>query len=69
MEVQDEDDMEDGGTDDFVWLPYTTATSLAKSANINSYTFTVSDTDNAEEAKTCLKVSFMISLRMMTFTE
>ena len=61
VEVQDEDDMEDGGTDDFVWLPYTTATSLAKSANINSYTFTVSDTDNAEEAKTLLE-SFLYDI-------
>ena len=29
-EIQDEDDMSDGGTDDFVWLPYTASISLAK---------------------------------------
>ena len=50
-EVQDEDDMSDGGTDDFVWLPYTTSIHLARSADINSYTFTVTDTDDADKAK------------------
>lgn len=55
VEVQDEDDMEDGGTDDFVWIPYSVATSLAGSAKINSYTLTVSDTDNADTAKTLIE--------------
>ena len=54
-EIQDEDDMSDGGTDDFVWLPYTTSISLARSANINSYTFTVADTDDADEAKALIE--------------
>ena len=54
-EIQDEDDMSDGGTDDFVWLPYTASISLARSANINSYTFTVADTDDANEAKTLIE--------------
>ena len=54
-EAQDEDDMEDGGTDDFVWIPYSVATSLAGSANISSYTLTVSDTDNADTAKTLIQ--------------
>lgn len=54
-EIQDEDDMSDGGTDDFVWLPYTASISLARSANINSYTFTVADTDDADEAKTLIE--------------
>lgn len=55
VEAQDEDDMEDGGTDDFVWIPYSVATSLAGSANISSYTLTVSDTDNADMAKTLIQ--------------
>ena len=55
VEAQDEDDMEDGGTDDFVWIPYSVATSLAGSANISSYTLTVSDTDNADTAKTLIQ--------------
>lgn len=55
VEAQDEDDMEDGGTDDFVWIPYSVATSLAGSANISSYTLTVSNTDNADTAKTLIQ--------------
>lgn len=55
VEAQDEDDMEDGGTDDFVWIPYSVATSLAGSVNISSYTLTVSDTDNADTAKTLIQ--------------
>ena len=55
VETQDEDNMEDGGTDDFVWIPYSVATSLAGSANISSYTLTVSDTDNADTAKTLIQ--------------
>lgn len=54
-EVQDEDDMSDGGTDDFVWLPYTTSVSLARSANINNYTFAVADTDDTDEAKALIE--------------
>lgn len=53
--TQDEENMEDGGTDDFVWIPYSVATSLAGSANISSYTLTVSDTDNADTAKTLIQ--------------
>ena len=55
VETQDEENMEDGGTDDFVWIPYSVATSLAESANISSYTLTVSDTDNADTAKTLIQ--------------
>lgn len=55
VEAQDEDDMEDGGTDDFVWIPYSVATSLAGSANISSYTLTVFNTDNADTAKTLIQ--------------
>ena len=55
VETQDEESMEDGGTDDFVWIPYSVATSLAGSANISSYTLTVSDTDNADTAKTLIQ--------------
>ena len=55
VEAQDEDDMEDGGTDDFVWIPYSVATSLAGSAKINNYTLTVSNTDNADTAKTLIE--------------
>ena len=47
---QDEDDLEDGGTDDFVWLPYSCAVKMARNANINNYTFTIIDLTTASEA-------------------
>ena len=47
---QDEDDLEDGGTDDFVWLPYSCAVKMARNANINNYTFTIMDLTTASEA-------------------
>lgn len=50
VERQDEDDLEDGGTDDFVWLPYSCAVKMARNANINNYTFTIMDLTTASEA-------------------
>lgn len=50
VERQDEDDLEDGGTDDFVWLPYSCAVKMARNANINNYTFTIIDLTTASEA-------------------
>lgn len=47
---QDEDDLKDGGTDDFVWLPYSCAVKMARNANINNYTFTIMDLTTASEA-------------------
>lgn len=48
---QQEDDMEEGGTDDFVWMPYTRAVKMARNSNINNYVFTVSDLSQATTAK------------------
>lgn len=50
VERQDEDDLEGGGTDDFVWLPYSCAVKMARNANINNYTFTIMDLTTASEA-------------------
>lgn len=50
VERQEEDDLEDGGTDDFVWLPYSCAVKMARNANINNYTFTIMDLTTASEA-------------------
>ena len=50
VERQDEDDLEDGGTDDFVWLPYSCAVKMARNANINNYTFTIMDLTTASKA-------------------
>lgn len=52
VERQDEDDLEEGGTDDFLWIPYSVATKLSRSADINSYIFAtknVSDTSKCKE--------------------
>lgn len=50
VERQDEDSLDDGGTDDFVWLPYSCAIKMARNANINNYTFTIMDLTTASEA-------------------
>ena len=50
-----EDEMEDGGTDDFVWIPYSVAAKMSRDANISSYTFTVRDTSAAGDCKTLIE--------------
>ncbi|MBS6953288.1 MAG: ABC transporter permease [Enterocloster asparagiformis] len=52
VEAQDESSMDEGGTDDFVWMPYSVAVKMSRNANISSYTFTIIDTTKAEECKT-----------------
>lgn len=47
---QDEDEMEDGGTDDFLWMPYSCAVKMSRNANINNYTFTIMDLSGAGQA-------------------
>ncbi len=49
---QEEDDMDSGGTDDFVWMPYSVAVKMSRNANISSYTFTALDTTKANQCKT-----------------
>ena len=48
-------ELEEGGTDDCVFLPYSTAARLSFTGTISSYTITVQDTDNVSEAKTFLE--------------
>lgn len=48
---QDEDSLKEGGTDDFVWMPYSCAVKLSRNAVINNYTFTITDIKNADTAK------------------
>ena len=52
---QQEDDMDDGGSDDFLWMPYTCAVKMARNANINNYTFTITDLTSATEYKTLIE--------------
>ena len=51
-ERQDEDELEEGGTDDFLWMPYSIATKLSRSADTTSYTFATITTDNTDTCKT-----------------
>lgn len=55
VEAQEEDGMEDGGTDDFIWLPYSVAVKMSRNANISNYTFTALDTTKANECKTAIE--------------
>ena len=49
------DSQEEGGTDDCVFLPYSTAARLSFTGTVSSYTMTVQNTDNISEAKTFLE--------------
>ena len=49
------DTPEEGGTDDCVFVPYSTAARLSFTGTISSYTITVQDTDQIAEAKTTLE--------------
>lgn len=44
---QQDDNMKDGGSDDFLWMPYSQAVKMARNANINNYTFTITDLTKA----------------------
>lgn len=46
---QQEDNMEDGGSDDFLWMPYSQAVKMARNANVNNYTFTITDLTKASD--------------------
>ena len=61
MERQDEDELEEGGTDDFVWLPYSSAAKMNFSRNISSYILTLRDTDQADEATAAIE-SFLLEI-------
>ena len=50
VETQDEDNFDEGGTDDFVWMPYSVAVKMSRNANISNYTLTLIDTNDADEA-------------------
>lgn len=52
---QQDDSMDDGGNDDFVWLPYSTAIKMARNANVNNYTFTILDITKASDNTTLIE--------------
>ncbi len=49
-ERQDETGLEEGGLDDFVWIPYSTAAKIAKSGRISSFIVTVRNVNDADAA-------------------
>ncbi|SFP88850.1 putative ABC transport system permease protein [Oscillibacter sp. PC13] len=49
------DDLEEGGTDDCLFVPYSTAARLSFTGTISSYTVTVQNTDYISEAKTLVE--------------
>ncbi|MBQ9420871.1 MAG: ABC transporter permease [Lachnospiraceae bacterium] len=49
VQRQDEDSLEQGGTDDFVWIPYTVAAKMNRSSQIGSYIVTIRDVTKADE--------------------
>lgn len=55
IETQDEDNFDEGGTDDFIWIPYTVATKMSRNGFINNYVMNSSDTEYTDEITTELK--------------
>ena len=52
---QEEDDMEEGGADDKIFVPYTTASRLSGAANISSYSVMIVSEDEATIARKLLE--------------
>jgi len=50
-QTSESDEMSEGGSDDFVYIPYTAAVKLSRNGTINSYTFTLHD-EYVEESST-----------------
>lgn len=52
---QQETTMEDRGSDDFLWMPYSCAVKMARNANINNYTFAIRELTEASDHKTLIE--------------
>ena len=55
IEMQDEDNFDEGGTDDFIWIPYTVATKMTRNGFINNYEMNSSDTAYTDDITNALK--------------
>ena len=53
--AQEADEMEEGGTDDCIFVPYSTAARLSNTGTITSYTLTVVDENRAGTCKTLVE--------------
>ncbi len=60
-QTSDSDEVEEGGSDDFVFIPYTAAVELARNGTINNYTFAMSDVEQTETVKGLLN-TFLYSI-------
>ena len=58
-ERQDDDELEEGGTDDFVWMPYTVAVKMSRNASIGSYVFATKDVSDTDTCKNLLDAFLM----------
>ena len=50
-QTSESDDVEEGGSDDFIYLPYTAAGKLSRNGTINNYVFTIKNLDDTETVK------------------
>jgi len=55
VQRQDEDELEEGGSDDFVLIPYSVACKMSRSSIPSNYTFATKDTSVSEEAADILE--------------
>ena len=55
VEVIDEDNFDEGGTDDFIWIPYTVATKMSRNGFINNFVLNSSDTAYTDEITDAIK--------------
>lgn len=58
---QNNDELESGGSDDTLYLPYSCAAKMTRNANISSYTFATSDMDHTAQAKEAIE-SFLLEI-------
>ncbi len=60
---QEDDEPDEGGTDDAIYLPYSTAVRLNKSGNVSSYTVTIVSEDTVDDAMDAMENSLFERLR------
>lgn len=57
-QTSESDTMEEGGSDDFIYLPYSTAVKLSRNGTINNYVFTTRNIEDTEAAKAVMESYF-----------
>lgn len=55
IETQDEDNFEEAGKDDFIWIPYTVACKMSRNGYINNYAINSTDTSFTDDITKALK--------------